>query len=286
MAANDPSELGEFTPRDDVEAYFVPRDDVPSGAPEGARLFDPTIHVQGAWNEHEQHLAASAGLMVHCIEQHEAREDMQLAKVTFDVYGFIPLRPTLVHVRTIRPGRTIELVEAEFTVDGRTIIVARAWRLSKQDSSPVAGADLEPMPPIEQCERFEMSDMWPGGFIRSVERFDAPPGYVPGRNRVWLRTKLPVVLGEDVSATTHFLSVIDGANGIAVREDPRAWMFPNVDLTVHLMREPDPSATGFDTTVGMGETGLGITMTTLHDIHGPVGRVAQSLTVRPMPTKG
>ena len=281
MAASTSPETAEFTPREDVDAYFVPL-----GEHDDGRLFEPTIHVQGAWNEAEQHLAASAGLIVHEIEHHEPREGMQLAKVTFDVYGFIPLRPTHVRVRTIRAGRTIELVEAEFSVDGRLIIVARAWRLSVQDSSPVAGADLEPLPPMNECERVDMGQMWPGGFIRSVERFDAPPGYVPGRNRTWLRTDLPSVLGEEISPTTHFLCVIDGANGIAVRVDPREWMFPNVDLTVHLFRRPDPTATGFDTTVAMGESGLGVTMTTLHDIHGPVGRIAQSLTVREMPSKG
>ena len=280
----DAPELTPFTPREDVDAYFVARDDAPTDAPAGARLFDPTIHVQGAWNENEQHLAASAGLMVHCLEQHEPRENMQLAKITFDVLGFIPLRPTLVSVRTIRPGRTIELVEAEFSVDGRPIIVGRAWRLSKQDSSPIAGSELDPMPGLTECARQEMSEMWPGGFIRSIERFDAP-GWKPGRTRTWLRSSLPTVDGEPMTAATAFLRVIDGANGIAVRADPREWMFPNVDLTVHLMREPVGDATGFDTTVGMGETGLGITMTTLHDEQGPVGRVAQSLTVRRLPPR-
>lgn len=275
----DAPELPAFTPREDVDAYFISRLGTPEGAPEGARLFDPTIHVQGAWNEGEQHLAASAGLMVHCIEQHEPRDDMQLAKITFDVLGFIPLRPTLVSVRTIRPGRTIELVEATFSVDGRTIIVGRAWRLSKQDSSPVAGADVPTMPPLEECTPYSMSSMWPGGFIHSLDGYEAEP-YVPGRHRVWLRTQLPIVMGEQVTPTTHFLSVIDGANGIAVRVDPREWMYPNVDLTVHLFRQPDPTATGFDTTVAMGESGLGVTMTSLHDVHGPVGRIAQSLTVR------
>ena len=131
--------------------------------------------MQGAWNEGEQHLAASAGLMVHCIEQHEPRDDMQLAKITFDVLGFIPLRPTLVSVRTIRPGRTIELVEATFSVDGRTIIVGRAWRLSKQDSSPVAGADVPTMPPLEECTPYSMASMWPGGFIHSLDGYEADP---------------------------------------------------------------------------------------------------------------
>ena len=59
-------------------------------------------------------------------------------------------------------------------------------------------------------------------------------------------------------------------------------MFPNVDLTIHLFREPVRGWVGFDTKVTMGTTGMGLTSTTLHDELGPVGRAEQILTVRPM----
>ncbi|MBF6247996.1 thioesterase family protein, partial [Nocardia elegans] len=39
--------------------------------------------------------------------------------------------------------------------------------------------------------------------------------------------------------------------------------------------------TGLDTTVTWGADGQWLTSTVLHDIHGPVGRVEQILTVRP-----
>lgn len=41
--------------------------------------------------------------------------------------------------------------------------------------------------------------------------------------------------------------------------------------------------TGLDTTVVHGPTGLGITTTVLHDVHGPVGTANQLLTVRRQP---
>ncbi|WP_280357352.1 acyl-CoA thioesterase domain-containing protein [Nocardia otitidiscaviarum] len=59
------------------------------------------------------------------------------------------------------------------------------------------------------------------------------------------------------------------------------WMFPNVDLTVHLYRSAIDRWTGLDTTVTFGPTGQGLTSTVLHDIHGPVGTAQQLLTVRP-----
>ena len=70
-----------------------------------------------------------------------------------------------------------------------------------------------------------------------------------------------------------------------VRLDPRAWAFPNVDLTVHLFRTPEGGPgrwLGLDTSVTVGTSGIGLTSTTLHDERGPVGRAEQILTIRPM----
>lgn len=273
---SNPRQLPEFHPRTDVAARFMAR---------GDGWYEPTIHVQGAWNDNEQHLAASAGLIVHALQRHEPREDMQLSRITFDVFGFIPLRPTHVRVETIRPGRTIELLEATFTVDDRTIISARAWRLSKQDTSAVAGQELDAMTPLAQCVRDDMKNLWPGGFINSNERYHDPKLARPGRSQSWITSDIALVDGEEVSTVATFLSYIDAANGIATRVSPREWMYPNVDLTVHLFREPVAGPTGLDTHVAFGADGLGLTMTTLNDVNGPIGRVAQSLTVREMPKK-
>lgn len=65
-----------------------------------------------------------------------------------------------------------------------------------------------------------------------------------------------------------------------MREHPGEWMFPNVDLTVHLFRRPRMGWIGLDTEVTFGETGLGLTSSDLYDEDGPVGRIEQILTVR------
>ena len=72
------------------------------------------------------------------------------------------------------------------------------------------------------------------------------------------------------------------------RVDPSEWMFPNIDVSVHLYREPvgGPGQwVGFDTLVTLGEQGVGLTATTLHDAHGAVGRCEQILTVRKLPPR-
>ena len=50
-----------------ASSYYVPL---------GDGRYQPTIHVQGAWNDHEQHMGPVSGLIAHAIDQHEPRPEM------------------------------------------------------------------------------------------------------------------------------------------------------------------------------------------------------------------
>jgi len=250
--------------------------------------FQPTAHAQGAWNDHEQHMAPVSGLLAHALERHAPRPDLAMARVCYEILGLIPLEPTTVRVQTVRPGRTIELLEAVASVAGRDVVRARAWRLAAGDTSPVAGGLPPALPPRERCAPFDAPATWPGGYIRSLEVRRAP-GQRPGEGQAWLRTSLPLVAGEPASPLAAFLGLVDTANGMNVRLDPREWAFPNVDLTVHLYRAPQGGPgrwIGLDTQVTVGAGGVGLTSTALHDEAGPVGRAEQILTVRRQPGRG
>lgn len=244
----------------------------------GADTFEPTIHAQGAWRDDEQHMGPVSGLVTHAIAGHEPREGMQLGRLAFDILGMIPAGPSRVTVRIARPGRTIELLEAVLTVGERPVVRAHAWRVAPHDSRHIAGLELEPMPGPDAFPEASMPTGWAGGYIRQLEV--RAESYRPGRSRVWLRARHPLVLGEFCSATADYVRLVDTANGVAVRASPRAWLFPNLDLAVHLFREPVPGWVGLDTGVTIGDTGLGVTSATLHDVEGPVGRAEQLLTVR------
>lgn len=247
----------------------------------GDGCYQPTIHTQGAWNDWEQHMAPVGGLLTHAIARHEPRPDMQVARLTFEILGLIPASEVCVHVRTLRPGRTIELVEATLLAGERALIRGTAWRLSVQDTAHVAGTFAEPMPRFEDEPELDPTELWPGGYIASLQmRGDRPE---PGRGHAWLSTPYALVDGEDVGPLAALVGLVDTANGIATRESPREWMFPNVDLTIHLFRQPVGRRLGLDTTVSFGPQGLGLTSSTLHDEQGPFGAAEQILTVRPMP---
>jgi hypothetical protein len=247
--------------------------------------YKPTFHAGGAWDPDEQHFSPLGGLVVHAIDRHLAahpRDGLVLARISFDILGRLALEECEIRVETVRPGRTIELLEAVVLIGGRAVVRARAWLLASVDTAAVAGAEATTLPSPADLATWPLEEVWPGGYIGSVDI--RPVGTPrPGRAIAWVATPLALVAGEPSSPTASFVALADTANGIAVRAEPTEWMFPNVDLTIHLHRQPEAGWTGLDTTVTLGRTGQGVTSTVLHDVHGPVGHAEQMLTVRPMP---
>ena len=263
---------------------------VPTAAPPayferlGPGRFRATEHTGGAWSVTEQHVSPLTGLLVHAVDRFVAErgaDGLVTARIAFDILGVVPIGEVDVSVEVVRPGRTIELLEAVAVSGGRAVLRARAWRLARYDTRSVAGGGPGALPPPDGVAAAELSGVWPGGYIASldVRPVSAPE---PGRATVWLATPVALVVGEPVSELARFVGLVDTANGIAVRQSPREWMFPNVDLTVHLHRQPAGPWVGLDTTVVFGPAGAGLTTSVLHDRAGPVGRSEQLLTVRPL----
>ncbi len=247
--------------------------------------YQPTHHTSGAWDPDEQHFSPLGGLIVHAIDRHVAagpNGGLALARISFDILGRLAREECEIRVQTLRPGRTIALIEAVVLIADRPAVRARAWLLSSTDTTAVAGGAPDRLAPPQTLAPWSLTSVWPGGYITSLDvRPTAPPQ--PGRTTAWVSTHLGLVAGQTVSPLASCIALVDTANGIAVRQPPTAWMFPNVDLTVHLHRQPEGRWTGLDTTVVFGATGQGLTSTVLHDVTGPVGHAQQILTVRPLP---
>lgn len=257
------------------KAYFVRVDE---------DRFLPTEYVSGAWSTAEQHFSPLGGLLTHVIEARAVRSHggrLQVSRIGFDILGRLPMAECRVEVETLRPGRTIELVEARVYAEERMVVRARAWLLAAGETRAVAGGAAEPLPDPEGLKGEPLSSVWPGGYIASLDV--RPVGELQsGQGTAWLSTDVELVEGERVGPVAAYVALVDTANGIAVRRDPREWMFPNVDLTVHLHRQPEGPWVGLDTSVVFGPSGLGLTSSVLHDRLGAVGTAQQSLTVRPL----
>lgn len=267
------------------EAYYrkVSEGDVKDG--EKVVTYESTIHAQGAWQEHEQHMAPATGILAWELEHFNPRDDMRIARISLDILGMIPRGTFTVETRSIRPGRTIELLESTFVAEnGRPTIVARAWRLMTQPTDQVAGLEDQVVLSPEEAEPWHGMETWPGGYIESIETRSAP-GHRRGKGIVWLTNPYDMVEGSPSTSFTKILGMVDTANGVFPRVHAMAerWAYPNVDLQIHMHRKPTGEWLGIQGVQQYGTDGIGLTSAILHDISGPFGRSEQILTVRPMP---
>lgn len=247
-----------------------------------ATSFRATEHVGGAWNTAEQHIAPALGLLAHAVEaDRDARRDdgLVIGRLSYDILGTLPVDVVDCSVTVLRPGRTIELVEARLAHGGRDGVILRAWLMRPGDTSALAGTPLPTIPGPETMPPWDATAVWPGGFIASAEV--RREQVEPGRGAFWVRSDQELLDGVKVSGMAHAVRLLDISNGMTVRAHPREVAFPNIDLTAHFFAQPQGDWIGFDTSVSFGAGGVGLTSSVLHDETGPVGTMAQILTVRP-----
>ncbi len=241
-----------------------------------------TIHAQGAWNSHEQHMAPATGILCAELEQFMPRAEMRIGRISLDIFGLIAFGDFTIQTRVIRPGKTIELIEAEMQAQGKTCIVARAWRMMTQNSQQIAGLEDHSVEHPENLPVWSGIKSWPGGYIQTIEaRTDDQ--HRAGKGIVWLHNRQEMVEGQCTTDFVRLMGMVDTANGVVPRQSGDfEWMFPNLDLQIHLYRLPQGEWLGIQAVQQYGQDGIGLTSAVLHDVHGPFGRSEQILTLRKM----
>ncbi|MDN5903593.1 MAG: thioesterase family protein [Corynebacterium casei] len=254
-------------------AYFIRKNE---------NEFTATGAAGGAWNTEEQHIAPMMGLMTHLTELDHARRDVEGAmlpgRINVEILGTLSFDAFHIETEVVRPGRTIELVEAVCIQNGRPAVRMRTWFMSAADTASIAGTAFASIPGPNEEALPALGTDWGGGYVQSITGFRQQSE--PGRGIAWWRTDTPLIEGETVSNLAYFMSLLDMANGVVVRENPRKVAYPNLDLTAHFFQLPDGPWLGTDTHVSFGASGIGETHSVIHDASGPIGTCSQILTIR------
>src|SRR6201994_126350 len=104
--------------------------------------------TRGPWDRGAQHAGPPAALIGRALEELPEAEDFQVCRVTFEILRSIPIGPVAVEARIVRPGRRVQLLEAELRVDGEVLMMARAWRLRTAPVDlPEEAVAIPPGPP-------------------------------------------------------------------------------------------------------------------------------------------
>jgi Thioesterase-like superfamily len=248
-------------------------------------LFRATELTRGPWDPGAQHAGPPAALLGHAIEQLPDTAGFQVGRVTFEILRSVPIAPARVEARVVRPGRRVQMVEAELSdAGGEVLMQARAWliRTSKLELPGEALVASQPPPPPEKgsAAGFFPTEQEHGYHSAMEVRFAAGGFLEPGPATAWLRMRQPLVAGEEPTPLQRVLVAADVGNGISAALDFRRYLFINVDLTVQLERMPKGEWVGVDAVTLPRPSGMGTAESTLFDVgNGRIGRGLQTLLI-------
>jgi hypothetical protein len=255
---------------------------------DGERYISQEI-TRGPWDPGAQHAGPPAALIGREIERvgggRIGGEDGPVAhvgRVTYEILRSVPIAPLTVSAEVVRPGRSVEMVEAELS-DGENIVIrARAWRVRRKEIELEPIPNLgDPPPPPNETPGYEFFRTGQSvGYHTAMDvRFISGAFMDPGPASVWMKMKHPLVDDEEPSPLTRVLVVADSGNGVSAALDWKKFLFINVDLSVHLHRLPAGEWVHLDAKTYPQADGIGMSDTQLSDESGPIGRAAQTLLV-------
>jgi Thioesterase-like superfamily len=251
---------------------------------DGARLV-PSELTRGPWDPGAQHAGPPAALLGRALERCEPRDGMQVGRVTFDILGPVPIAPLEIRARVVRPGRSVELLEASLAGPEGEVMRATAWRLRAGEVEVGSKPDPPPPGPDRGATREFFATRQKQGYHTAMDWLFVRGAFLePGPATVWMRMRVPLVAGEEPSPLQRVLVAADSGNGVSAELDYRRYLFINTDLSVHLLRMPAGEWVCLDAATHVD--GLGVTDTALWDERGRIGRAAQTLLVRQRPATG
>lgn len=246
----------------------------------------PTELARSPWGPESLHGGAPAALLVRAVEHHEVDGPMLVSRTTFEFLRPIPYEPLSVRVRTLRPGKKVQLVEAVLAAGETDVCRTTVLRVRVADVAlPAEAIDNSPPPsvPVSGSLRTIPDWGWRAFHNEGVEmhwtsgRFDDE-----GPAVVWIRLPRPLVDDEVPSPTQRVMAAADFGNGVS-RMLPfgptGGYLFINPDLTVYLQRPPAGEWICLDARTHLSAVGTGLAESALSDERGRVGRSVQSLLV-------
>ena len=243
--------------------------------------FRSTEHTVGPWSMDAQHAGPPSALLGRAIERTGENTDFHVVRITFEILKPVPIETLTVTAEVVRPGRSVELIEASLATDEAEVMKARAWRIKEtgpHEFDAVVHERTTPGSPDEGTDAPKPDH----GYLDAMEtRFITSSFAEKGPGTAWFRMRYPLIGGEEPSALTRVLIAADSGNGISAPLDWGKWWFINTDLSVYLYRYPTDEWVCLDATSTAGPSGVGIAQSSIYDSDGFIGHGIQSLFIGP-----
>ena len=241
------------------------------------------MHTGGPWDPQLQHGGPPSALLARAIEKASPAWPATVVRMSVDILGPVPVAEVEVRGRVLRPGRSVELVEAELTAAGRVVVRAQGWRVraAELDLPRLPGADDGEVPAFPAADS-PLPAGWSGGYLHAMQwRRAAGAWGVPGPATLWGRMRYPLVPDEEPTGLQRVMAIADSGSGVSSVLPFDQWVFINPELTVHVAAAPEGEWICLDAITGIDAAGFGLATSRLWDRERLVGRGAQSLFVTP-----
>lgn len=248
--------------------------------PSGERFF-PTPATAGPWAANAQHGGPPAALLGRSLEELTPAGHV-VGSFAMDILGPIPVAPLRVQARVVRPGRTVALLVAEMYDDraGRAVARAKAWTFPRSEGGPGTSAPAHSRPEHGRVQ--PTPEGWLAGYLDSIEwRWVSGAIGEPGSAVAWMRPRVALLPGEELSGLQRLLTCVDSASGVSSALDIREWAFLNTELTVTVLRQPVGEWICLDAETTLGPGSVGQAAAQVYDERGLVARSSQTLLITP-----
>ncbi|MDD2853298.1 MAG: thioesterase family protein [Desulfuromonadaceae bacterium] len=245
--------------------------------------FEPSIATTGPWSPDFQHGGPPSALLTRALRTYQSSGNFVITRVTIELLSAIPVKPCVIKVEVVRGGKRIELLRGEYISEGKTYLIAHAWRIISEVGVTEAIPDPFELPLFPESQPqifFPESGRFPYG--EALEWRFTKGGYdTLGPATVWTRPRIPLIENQDINGLEALVLMIDSANGISAELEFSKWSFVPVDLTVGIYRQPEGPWIGMNARTTIGDDGIGQTATTTFDGIGKVGQSLHTLFIRP-----
>jgi hypothetical protein len=262
---------------------------------DGPNRFVPTEFARGPWDPRACHGGPVAALLARAVERAEPESGIawQASRLTIELLRPVPVgRPLTLATEIERAGKRVSLVAARLVDDDTEVARVRALRIREQ-AMPLPDETVEPIDVVPgtpdgvatQRVSWAATDQPAFHTDGAEHRFTEGAWDQPGPVAVWIRLRVPVLVGEEPSGVQRAVAAADFGNGVSTGLPFEQFTFINPDLTVHLLRPPTGEWIGLRSASRYGldgvSTGAGMAESELFDLSGRVGRSIQSLLLAP-----
>lgn len=250
-------------------------------------LIVPTTQAAGHWAENSIAGRAMLGLASWAFERELPTAQWLPARLTLDLVHMGTLDPITCTSRVRRSGRTVHVVDLEFTQGERTIALARCLA-TRAEVAPAGelwsrGESLG-APPHDQLA----DTSFPMGLAtgRAPEfdfrsGVDAWQGSTQGAPACWMKEHATVMAGEELTPYTRLGLLADVGNSV-VNWGSAGLQLINPDLTLLITRLPEGDAIGLETIEHLRTLGTAVGAATLFDAEGAFGLVSLTSVHQPV----